>query len=125
MGGSFRKAQNAASAPGRATDTDTHAASPHQEVCYFFFPPLSSLPCSRSEGQIPGIKEREGPILAEERFNAAHLAEDQFLLHWGAWEKMSKARSGFLGKEPTEHRSSACIALGVCLCCIHFVSVQT
>lgn len=99
------------------------ALSAHH-VCYFFFPPLSPPPGPRSEGQVPGVKQCEGPILAEERFDAAHLAGDQFLLHWGAWEKMSEARNGFLGKELAEPGSPACITLGICLCCIHFVSVK-
>lgn len=118
--GSFKKAQNAASRLGRAKQTYT-AASPHLEVCDFFCPPLGPLPGPGSEGQVPGVKQCEGPILAEERFHAAHLAGDLFLLHWGAWKKMSEARNGFLRKEPRAHHGPACVTLGTCLSCIHFV----
>lgn len=66
-------------------------------------PSSKPSPGPRSEGQVLGVKQREGPVLAEERFNAAHLAGDQFLLRWGTWEKMSEASDGFLRKELTEH----------------------
>lgn len=95
-----RKAQNFASGP-RRPDTQTHAAAsaPPGGVLFLLPSPKSTAPPT-SERQVPRVKQREGPILSEERFSAAHLTGDQFLLHWGACGKMSEARNGSWEREP-------------------------
>lgn len=98
--------------PQSLEEPDTHrhtAASFHQVACDFFFHPEAHC-LAVSEGHVPGVKRCEGPVLAEERFNAAHIAE-QFFLHWGAWGKMSEARNG--SWERHSHDSPAFPALGI------------
>lgn len=107
-----------------ARHTDTHSSFGPTRRHVISSSLAQSTAWPLSESQVLRVKQREGPILSEERFNAAHLTGDQFLLHWGACEKMSEARNGAWERELAELGSPAYEALGICLYCIHFGSVK-
>lgn len=112
--GSLRRAQNRASGPGELDTLTQQAASSRREGRGLAFPPQSALPGPRSEGQVPGVKQLEGPVLAEEGVSVAHLAGHMLFLLRGPWEEMPQASNRFLGKKLSEQGSPARPALGIC-----------